>query len=137
MTFEQFRDLKERAFDRYRLGAQILKGDTINPKPSEQEKMEKKAFKNDEWREAFRILKEYPEEDRVNRHTVAQAVVQTLVRDDGAVPREMTVLSKAVSAFPTEKEWDSMFESPGPASWPDPNKFDPVEYGMEVEEAKK
>lgn len=134
MSLEQFRDLKERAFDRYRLGAQVLEGDATNPKPPSQTKMEKDAFTNNEWRESFKILKEYPEEDRVCRHTVAQAIVQTLVREDGAVPKEMTILSKAVSSFPTDKEWDALFANPGPARWPDPYKFDPVEYGVEQKE---
>lgn len=130
MSLEQYRDLKERAFDRYRLGAQVLEGDAINNKPKSQEQMEKDAFEKDEFREAFRILNGYPEEDRANRHTVAQAVVQALVRDDGTVPKQFSVLSKSVGAFPTEGEWDQMFSSPGPAVWPDPYKFDPVKYGV-------
>mmetsp|Transcript_24732 Transcript_24732/g.57658 ORF Transcript_24732/g.57658 Transcript_24732/m.57658 type:complete len:372 (-) Transcript_24732:51-1166(-) len=130
MSFEQFRDLKERAFDRYRLGAQVLKGDGMNAKSPLQEKREKEVLKKGDEREAFRILNGYPEQDRSNRHTVAQAIVQSLVRDDGTVPKEMSILSKAIGAFPTRSQWDEMFANPGPAPYPDPADFDPASYGI-------
>jgi len=124
MSLEQYRDLRERSFDRYRLGVQVLLGDDINPKPKVQEQLEKK-MKGEE-REAFVISGEYPQSDRTNRHTLAQAVVQTLVRPaegDGAVPKEFTVLSKSISGLPSQEEWDEVFKNPGPASWPDPADF--------------
>ena len=115
-------------FDRYKLGAQILPGNALNNKPPNQEKMEKEALEKSEMREAFIIVDGYPEIDRANRHTVAQAVVQSLIRDDGTYPKEMTVLSKAASQFPSDSEWNTLFEKPGPASWPDPFKFDAEKY---------
>lgn len=62
MSLEQYRDLRERGFDRHRLGAQVLPGDSINPKPTNQEKMEKEALKQwpGEFQEAFGILGAYP-----------------------------------------------------------------------------
>ena len=135
MSLEQYRDLKERGFDRYKLGAQVLEGNSINVIPPNQEKMEKEALKGDD-KEVFKVVSEYPEQDRTNRHTVAQAVVQALLRDDGTYPKEMTVLSKAMSQFPTDNEWDDLFSNPGPASWPDPFSFDKSKYvGMLEEEA--
>jgi hypothetical protein len=131
MSLEQYRDLRERSFDRYRLGAQVLKGNAISPKPPNQGKMEDDALKGfgGEAKEQFQILGGYPETDRANRHTVAQAIVQSLMNPvgDGGVPREMTVLSKAVQMFPTDAEWKEMFQNPGPASWPDPYTFRPIE----------
>jgi len=128
MSLENYRDLKERSFDRFRLGAQILEGDAINVKPAKQDKLEREAIKNDEELETFRITGFYPEQDRTNRHTMAQAVVQTLLRPNKGVagtplvgvPKEFTVLSKSVQALPTQEEWDQMFENPGPAEWPLP-----------------
>ena len=130
MSLENYRDLKERAFDRFRLGAQILLGDDVNPAPESQLKLEKDSLNGEEL-EAFRILGGYPEQDRVNRHTLAAAVVQALRRNtDGAftiggsgVPSEFTVLSKCISSLPTSEEWDQLFANPGKASWPDPTKF--------------
>lgn len=136
MTLENYRDLKERSFDRYRLGAQILLGDDINPRPENQDKLEKEKIEKGEDRESFRIIGGYPEVDRVNRNTAAQAVVQSLMRpskgqftvsdsESKAVPKEFTVLSKCTDDLPTEKEWDKLFQDPGPAEWPDPSNFDP------------
>lgn len=138
MTLENYRDLKERSFDRFRLGAQIIEGDAINPKPTNLEKLEKEAIKKDELIEAYRIVGGYPEVDGVNRHVVAQAVTQALMRpsrgdftvsDESSsvisVPKEFTVLSKCLSEFPTNEEWDELFQNPGPAKWPDPYLFDP------------
>jgi hypothetical protein len=129
MSLENYRDLRERSFDRFRLGAQILEGDTINIKPPKQEKLEKESIQKSEDLEVFRISGGYPEQDRANRHTVAQAVVQALLRpnkggttgvEKGAVPKQFTVLSRSVQAFPSEQEWDDLFENPGPAEWPLP-----------------
>ena len=131
MTFENYRDLKERSFDRYRIGAQILAGDAVNPKPPNQEKMEKEAIKSGEQLEAFRAVGGYPEIDRSNRHIVAQAVVQALMRPANSLPKEFSVLSKCESNLPTSEEWKNMFDNPGAASWPDPFTFDPSEYGFE------
>lgn len=135
MSLENYRDLKERSFDRYRTGAQILRGDAINAQPPNQEKMEKEAIKKGEFLEAFRAANGYPEIDRTNRHTIAQAVVQALMKPVDAVPKEFTVLSKCDARLPTEDEWDAMFSNPGPASWPDPFAFDPTKYGFEAETA--
>lgn len=135
MSLENYRDLKERSFDRYRLGAQVIEGDTINAEPPNQKKMEKDAIKNGEYLEAFRAVGGYPEIDRSNRHTVAQGVVQTLMRSTADVPKEFTILSKCVSSLPTEEEWNEVFENPSAASWPDPYAFDPSQYGFEVETA--
>ena len=136
MSLENYRDLKERSFDRYRLGAQILEGDAINVKPPNQEKLEKEAIRDGEQLEAFRAVGGYPEIDRTNRHTVAQAVVQALMRpadgSDGSVPKEFTVLSKCVSNLPTTQDFDEMFANPGASSWPDPFQFDPSKYGFEA-----
>eukprot|EP00591_Stephanopyxis_turris_P003569 CAMPEP_0195523006 /NCGR_PEP_ID=MMETSP0794_2-20130614/21736_1 /TAXON_ID=515487 /ORGANISM="Stephanopyxis turris, Strain CCMP 815" /LENGTH=344 /DNA_ID=CAMNT_0040652903 /DNA_START=121 /DNA_END=1155 /DNA_ORIENTATION=- len=128
MSLENYRDLKERSFDRYRTGVQILQGDSVNAKPKEQDGLERNSKMNGEEVEAFRITGGYPEQDRANRHSVAQAVVQTLLRpnrgdyemEGNGVPREFTVLSKSTSSLPTEKEWDEMFRNPGPAPWPVP-----------------
>mmetsp|Transcript_21045 Transcript_21045/g.31189 ORF Transcript_21045/g.31189 Transcript_21045/m.31189 type:complete len:361 (+) Transcript_21045:76-1158(+) len=133
MSLEQFRDMKERGFDRYKLGAQILPGNSLNNKPPNQDKMETEALKKSEWKEAFIIVDGYPEIDRANRHTVAQAIVQSLIRDDGSCPKEMTVLSKSSSQFPSDSEWHALFENPGPAAWPDPFKFDYKKYVKEEE----
>ena len=135
MSFENYRDLKERSFDRYRTGAQILVGDAVNGKPPNQERMEKEAIKKGEYLEAFRAAGGYPEIDRANRHTVAQAVVQALMRPVDAVPKEFTVLSQCVAKLPTNEEWGEMFANPGPAAWPDPFGFDPVAYNFEPEKA--
>eukprot|EP00562_Extubocellulus_spinifer_P007697 CAMPEP_0178504040 /NCGR_PEP_ID=MMETSP0696-20121128/18371_1 /TAXON_ID=265572 /ORGANISM="Extubocellulus spinifer, Strain CCMP396" /LENGTH=403 /DNA_ID=CAMNT_0020133229 /DNA_START=204 /DNA_END=1415 /DNA_ORIENTATION=+ len=131
MSLEQYRDLRERSFDRYRLAAQVLNGDAVNKKPDEQEEKEKN-IKGQE-KEAFQASMGYPEQDRTNRHTLAQAVCEALRRpvreqsaaatDDGSIPEEFTVLSKAISALPLEEEWDSMFANPQPAAWPDPANF--------------
>jgi hypothetical protein len=134
MSLENYRDLKERSFDRYRIGAQVLIGDAVNPKPPNQEKMEKEAIKVGEQLEAFRAVGGYPEIDRSNRHTVAQAVVQALLRSTDEVPKEFTVLSKCDSKLPTTDDWSTMFANPGPATWPDPFEFDAKSYGFEVEE---
>lgn len=120
MSLEQYRDLKERGFDRFKLGAQILLGDDNNPKPPNQDKLESQALKKDEYKEAFKVTSGYPEQDRSNRHTVAQAIVQTLLWDDDMVPKEYTVLSKGYSFVPSDQEWKQLFENPGPAQWPDP-----------------
>lgn len=132
MSLENYRDLKERAFDRYRLGAQILQGDCANYIPTKQTDLERRAIKKSEELEMFRATGGYPEQDRANRHTVAQAVVQTLLRPTAraakkngimggrGVPDEFTVLSKCVQALPTDEEWDALFSNPGPAAWPLP-----------------
>uniref|UniRef100_A0A7S1VTJ8 Uncharacterized protein n=1 Tax=Grammatophora oceanica TaxID=210454 RepID=A0A7S1VTJ8_9STRA len=133
MSLEQYRDLIERAFDRYRLGTQLLQGDSINLKPPNQEKMEKEAFKkNEASKETFTVVDGYPEVDRSNRHSVAQAIAQVLLRDDGATPSEFTVLSKAIGNFQTDAEWDEMFKNPQPAKWPDPYAFEPEKFGVEA-----
>ena len=135
MSLENYRDLKERSFDRYRIGAQVLTGDSINVRPPNQDKMEKEAIKKGEYLEAFRAAGGYPEVDRTNRHTVAQAVVQALMRPVDGTPKEFSILSKCVSTLPTAEDWDGMFSNPGPASWPDPFSFNPTKYGFEVETA--
>jgi hypothetical protein len=59
----------------------LLPGDSVNRKPPEQEEREKRALKGDAAAlEVFRASNGYPEIDRANRHTVAQAVVQALLR---------------------------------------------------------
>jgi len=141
MSLENYRDLKERSFDRYRIGAQVLLGDTVNVKPPNQDSMEKEAIKESEQLEAFRAVGGYPEQDRTNRHVVAQAVVQSLLRSTfpndnpsssgDSVPKEFTVLSKCEDKIPTKEDWDTMFSSPGTAKWPDPFKFDAAKYGFE------
>mmetsp|Transcript_37504 Transcript_37504/g.44741 ORF Transcript_37504/g.44741 Transcript_37504/m.44741 type:complete len:373 (-) Transcript_37504:67-1185(-) len=141
MSLENYRDLKERSFDRYRLGAQVLLGDATNVKPPKLEKMEKDAIKKGEVLEAYRCVGGYPEQDRANRHTIAHAVVQSLLRPvgEGGVPQEATVLSKCNPNLPTVEEWDQLFENPGPSKWPDPYSFVPEDYGIgiEVEGEKK
>ena len=135
MSLEQYRDLRERAFDRYRLGAQVLAGNTINPKPPNQEQSEKEAFRkaSDQVREGFNILGGYPEIDRACRHTVSAAIVQSLLLPVGdVVPKECTILSKASSELPrTTEEWTELFQNPGPADWPNPFTFRPADYGIE------
>ncbi len=54
MSFENYRDLKERAFDRYRLGAQVLEGDAVNVMPAKQPHLEKKLIKDARELEIFR-----------------------------------------------------------------------------------
>ena len=61
MSLENYRDLRERSYDRYRLGAQIIPGDAINPRPSDQDKNEKEYIQNAETIESYRILNGYPE----------------------------------------------------------------------------
>lgn len=135
MSLEQYRDLRERSFDRYKLSGQVLEGNSINPKPPNQEKMEKEALTKfpGEVREAFSILGGYPEIDRANRHTLASAVAQALMKPAEDLPKEMTILSKATSELNTPEEWDNMFQNPKVASWPDPYLFKPEEFGIEVE----
>jgi len=130
MSLEQYRDIRERGFDRFKLGAQLLEGNTVNPRPPNQDKIEKEYFVNDkkEFMETFTVVNGYPEEDRTNRHTVAQVVVQSLLRDDKTYPKELTILSKAASQFPSDNEWNELFDSPGPANWPDPYQFDAEKY---------
>jgi len=141
MSLEQYRDLRERAFDRYKLSAQVLAGDSINPRPNDQDSKEKDALSKfpGSIREMFPILGDYPEIDRSNRHTVASALVQMLQRpaDEtvaGPCAKECTILSKAASEAPTPEEWVAMFENPSAAAWPDPYKFDPEVYGMSIED---
>ena len=132
MSLEQYRDLRERAFDRNRLGGQVLIGDAINIKPSDQDGKEKRSLKGEE-KEAYQTRGGYPEQDRTCRHTLAQAVCEALSRpvrdvsasttDDGSVPAECTILSTAEQSLPTGEEWAEMFANPGPATWPDPAKF--------------
>lgn len=136
MSLEQYRDLRERSFDRYKLSPQVLLGNAINPKPPNQEKMEKEALKKypGEIQEAFKILGAYPEIDRANRHSVAAAVTASIMKpvEEGIVPKEMTILSKATSELPNDEEWGEMFKNPGTADWPDPFLFVPESYGLEV-----
>lgn len=137
MSFEQYRDLRERGFDRHKLGAQVLEGNSVNPRPPNQEKMEKEALKKypGEIQEAFTILGGYPEIDRANRHTIASAVTAALMKPVGEpIPKEMTILSKAEQELPTSGEWYDMFANPASASWPDPFTFRPDTYGLEVEQ---
>jgi hypothetical protein len=139
MSLEQYRDMRERAFDRYKLGAQVLAGNQINPKPSNQETMEKTALKEypNEIREAFSILGDYPEIDRSNRHTVAAGIVQALqLTTPDECPKEMTILSKARSELPSPQEWRDMFANPSAASWPDPYLFQPSDFGLQLEKEK-
>jgi hypothetical protein len=106
MSLEQYRDLRERGFDRYKLAAQVLPGNSINYKPPNQEKMEKEALKkyDGDVAEAFCILGGYPEIDRSNRHTLAAGIVESLQKPIGEdMPKEMTILSKAISEFPTSE----------------------------------
>jgi len=152
MSLEQYRDMRERAFDRYKLAAQVLEGDQINPKPSDQDSKEKEELAKypGPTREAFTILAEYPEQDRTNRHVVAAAVTKMLqmpVEGSGSspakngeenngkiqtIPREMTVLSKARSELPTDEEWTSELLKPPflKSEWPDPAKWKPSDYGL-------
>jgi len=142
MSLENYRDMKERAFDRYRLGAQILLGDDINTKPANQNKLENQAISKDIDREVFRATGGYPEEDRTCRHTAAQAIVQSIMRPtrgqfaiitdedshDKSVPKEFTVLSKCEACFPTQDQWDDMFRNPSAADWPNPALFDATQF---------
>jgi len=140
MTLEQYRDLRERAMDRYKLSAQVLEGNSINSRPANQDSLEKEAFAKspDTVKEMFPILGDYPEIDRTNRHTLASGLVQLLQMpaDVGPCGRECTILSKAASELPTPEEWTAMFDAPSAAEWPDPYKFDPEKYGLNLEEAK-
>jgi hypothetical protein len=139
MSLEQYRDLRERGFDRHRLGAQALSGNAINPKPPNQEKMEKEGLKKwpGEFQEAFGILGGYPEIDRANRHTLASAITAALLKPVGnPVPKEMTILSKAEQQLPDSNQWYYMFENPKAASWPDPFLFQPETYGLKLEKEK-
>ena len=135
MSLENYRDLKERSFDRYRLGAQVILGDAVNVKPPKLEKMEKDAIKKGEILEAYRCVGGYPEQDRANRHTVAHAVVQSLLRPvgEGGVPEEVTILSKCNPNIPSTEEWDQLFNNPVAAKWPDPYEFQPELYGIGVD----
>ena len=133
MSLEQYRDLRERGFDRNKLGAQVLPGNSINFQPPKQESMEKEALKNypGETQECFQILGGYPEVDRANRHSVASGITAALLKPVGEpVPNEMTILSKADRELPTSDEWFEMFENPQAASWPDPFTFRPSQYGL-------
>lgn len=132
MSLENYRDLKERSFDRFRLGAQILEGDTVNVRPPNLDKMEKEAIQKAEILEAYRITGGYPEVDYVCRHVAAQAIVQTLMRPQKDVPKEFTVLSKCDADLPTPEQWNELFRNPGAASWPDPFEFDPSTLPQEV-----
>mmetsp|Transcript_21769 Transcript_21769/g.32537 ORF Transcript_21769/g.32537 Transcript_21769/m.32537 type:complete len:363 (-) Transcript_21769:38-1126(-) len=141
MSLENYRDLRERAFDRFRLGAQVLLGDDVNVKPESQENVEKENLSGEEI-EAFKIQGGYPEQDRTNRHTIAAAVVESLLRsakgtfsvDSSGVPSEFTVLSKSVKMLPTTEEWDQLFTNPGPAEWPSPVGFVMPEVPEEFQE---
>jgi len=132
MTLEQYRDMRERAFDRYKLSAQVLKGNTINERPSDQDSKEKDALSKypGNVKEMFPILGDYPEIDRTNRHTLASGLVQALMQPTSVVGKEVTILSKASSELPTDEDWTEMFRNPGPAVWPDPFLFEPEQYGM-------
>lgn len=136
MSLEQYRDMRERAFDRYKLAGQVLKGNTINSRPGDQEDKEKEALGKlpGNVREMFPILDGYPEIDRTNRHTLASGLVYALQQPVSVTGKESTILSKAYSEMPSSEEWATMFETPGPASWPDPFKFQPEKYGIAVEE---
>jgi len=139
MTLEQYRDMRERAFDRYKLAAQVLEGNTINPRPADQDSREKDALSKlpGPVREMFCILGEYPEIDRTNRHTLASGLVQVLQQpaEVGVCGKELTILSKAASEIPTAEEWTGMFEAPSKAAWPDPYKFEPEKFGLSLEES--
>ena len=141
MSMEQYRDLRERSFDRFRLGAQILAGDATNRKPSSQAAREKNIRGQE--KEAFIISGGYPEEDRTNRHTLAAALAQAVYRpvrgqfvvdggSGGSVPEEFTVLSRAVGSLQTDEEWDELFKSPAEAPWPDPAEFVMPEQPVEL-----
>jgi hypothetical protein len=140
MSLEQYRDMRERAFDRFKLGAQVLLGNQINPKPANQDTMEKAALQRfpNEIREAFSIVGDYPEMDRSNRHTVAAGIVQALQLSPALkqCPKEMTILSKARSTLPAPQEWQDMFTNPQPADWPDPYLFQPSDFGLQLEKEK-
>jgi hypothetical protein len=139
MSLEQYRDLRERGFDRYKLAGQVLPGNSINYKPPNQEQMEKEGLKKFEGdvQESFAILGGYPEIDRANRHTLAAGIVEALQKPIGEdMPKEMTILSKAFSEFSTSEEWAAMFKDPKPASWPDPFTFRPPVVAAEVAEKK-
>lgn len=140
MSLEQYRDLRERGFDRHRLGAQVLLGNKLNMKPPNQEKMEKEGLKQwpGEFQEAYGILGGYPEIDRVNRHTLASGITAALLRPVGnPVPKEMTILSIAEQQLPDSDQWYEMFQNPKAASWPDPFLFRPETYGLKLEKEKE
>jgi len=138
MSLEQYRDMRERAFDRYKLAGQVLDGDSINPQPDGQEAKEKEVLKKvpSQIREMFSIVGEYPEIDRANRHTIANGIVELMQQPSAINSKEITILSKASSEMSTSEAWKEMFANPGPASWPDPNDFDPAKYGLSMEESK-
>ena len=135
MSLEQYRDMRERSFDRYKLAAQVLQGDTINPKPPQQDAQEKAALQDypGPVREMFNIVGNYPEIDRSNRHTVAAGIVQALLLPTND-QQEMTILSKASSDLTTPEEWRALLTNPASGTslpaWPDPTKFNPEEYGI-------
>ena len=69
------------------------------------------------------------------RHTLASAAVHILesgvagdfeVERGGKPEKEITVLSKCVSAIPTKEEWRELMSSPGPAEWPEPEEYVPA-----------
>ena len=137
MSLEQYRDMRERSFDRYKLAAQVLQGDTINPKPPQQDAEEKVALQDypGPVREMFNIVGNYPEIDRSNRHTVAAGIVQALLLPTPSKEnQEMTILSKASSDLTTPEEWRALLTNPARGTalpaWPDPTKFNPEEYGI-------
>ena len=127
MSLEQYRDMRERSFDRYKLAAQVLQGDTINPKPPQQDAEEKAALQDypGPVREMFNIVGNYPEIDRSNRHTVAAGIVQALLLPTPSKEnQEMTILSKASSDLTTPEEWRALLTNPASGTalpaWPDP-----------------
>ena len=141
MSLEQYRDLRERGFDRHKLGAQVLEGNAINPKPTNQEKMEKDGLKQwpGEFQEAFGILGGYPEIDRSNRHTVASGIVASLLQPAETLPKECTILSKAEQQLPDYDQWNELFrgDQKGPAAWPDPFTFRPEAFGLTLDKEKE
>ena len=138
MTLEQYRDMRERAFDRYKLSAQVLEGNKINSKPENQEGMEKEALKKlpGNVKEMYPIVGDYPEIDRTNRHTLASGLVEILKRPaSDTCLKECTILSKASSELPMGDQWSELFANPEAADWPDPYLFKPEKYGLNVEDA--
>lgn len=108
----------------------------MNRQPPDQKDKEKKFISKEEDREAFCASGGYPEQDRTNRHTLASLAVYILNNgvagdfevDKGMkVEKEITVLSKCVSAIPGQEEWAQLISNPGPAQWPDPEKYVPQE----------
>lgn len=131
MSLENYRDMRERSFDRYRLGAQVLEGDDVARRPADRDALEKAVLKGEDL-EAYRCTGGYPEQDRVCRHAVAQAVAHCLRRTGsagefgrGEVPPEFTVVGKCEQRLPTEEEWDELFRNTGPAEYPDPKDYVP------------